>query len=113
LFVGSAVLSLIPVLFGLIRAVNTGDDVRYLWLAGASILGSWLAAVPAGRGSPDRPNLWLRGLIAVATGALCAALTAVLLLGASAGPGIAIVAISFGLCTGTSTIFAMLARRHD
>ncbi|HEY7055518.1 MAG TPA: hypothetical protein VH458_03295 [Vicinamibacterales bacterium] len=109
LLVGSALLALIPVLFGLIRAINTGWDVRYLWLAGASLLGSWIAARPLGRGSAGRPHVLLRTAMAVILGALCAAVTAVVL-GASAGPGVAIVAISFGLCTGTSAMFGLLAR---
>lgn len=110
LLVGSVLFALVPLLFGLIRAVNTGSDLRYLWLAGASLFGSWIAARPLGRGSSDRSHVWHRALIAVALGALGAAATA-MLLGGSAGPGVAIVAISFGLCTGTSTTFAMLAQR--
>lgn len=109
LLVGSALFALLPVLFGLIRAVTTGWDRRYLWLAGASLVGSWIVAGPPGRGASDRPHVLLRTVMAVILGAVCAAATA-LLLGASAGPGVAIVAISFGLCTGTSAMFALLAR---
>ncbi len=46
----SVFLAAVPVMFGLIRAVNTGsDDVRYLWLAGAAILGSMIG-MPRRRG---------------------------------------------------------------
>jgi hypothetical protein len=48
--------------------------------------------------------------MALILGAVAAAVTAVAL-GAALGPGVVIVAISFGLCTGTSAMFAMLARR--
>jgi hypothetical protein len=109
LLVGAVLLALIPVLFGLIRALNTGWDVRYLWLAGASLLGSRIAARPLGRGSADRPYVLLRTVLAVILGALCAAVTAVML-GTSVGPGVANVAMSFGFCTGTSAMFGLLAR---
>ena len=96
--------------FGLIRAVRTGDDVRYLWLAGAAILGS-IMVMPLGRvAAGSAPVSLRRALGAVAAGALCAAATAVLM-GATAGPGVAIVALAFGLCTGTSALFATLARQ--
>ena len=35
-----------PVIFGFVRAINTGDDFRYLWLAAAAILGSAVVMVP-------------------------------------------------------------------
>ena len=53
LLLTSVFLAAVPVTFGLIRAVSTGDDVRYLWLAGAAILGQvfdrlgWDATVAA------------------------------------------------------------------
>jgi hypothetical protein len=109
LFLASVVLAVVPVTFGLIRAVSTGDDFRYLWLAGAAILGSMLA-VPRRRGASGPAAVWLRrALGAVAAGTACAAATGIIL-GAKAGPGIAIVAISFGLCSGTSAVCAVLAR---
>ncbi len=62
LLLAAIVAAAVPVAFGGIRAVTTGDDVRYLWMAAA-----------------------------------------------------AIVALAFGVCTGTSAVFAMLAReaRHQ
>ena len=92
-------------------AVSTGDDVRYLWLAGAAMLGSMLA-VPRGRGASGPPHVSIgRALGAVAAGSACAAVTAVFLMGATVGPGVAIVATAFGLCTGVSAVLAALARR--
>ena len=38
--IAAILLLALPVAFGIIRVVNTGDDVRYLWLAAAAILGS-------------------------------------------------------------------------
>jgi hypothetical protein len=110
LLLASVVLAAVPVTFGLIRAVSTGDDVRYLWLAGAAILGS-MVVMSLRRGSSGPAQVSLRrALGAVAAGTLCAAATAVLM-GATAGPGVAIVAVAFGLCTGTSALLATLARQ--
>ena len=36
----AVLLSAVPVLFGFVRAINTGEDFRYLWLAAAAIVGS-------------------------------------------------------------------------
>lgn len=106
----SVLLAAVPVIFGLIRAVSTGDDVRYLWLAGAAISGSFVAMrLWGGAPGPAHVSL-LRAVGAVAAGSACAAAASVLQ-GARAGPGVAIVAIAFGLCTGTSAVFATLARQ--
>ena len=106
---GSVLLAAVPVAFGLIRAVSTGNDVRYLWLAGAAILGS-MAAMRSGLGASGPAHVSLgRAVGAVAAGSVSAA-TAGLLMGTTAGPGLAIVAVSFGLCTGASAVLATIAR---
>jgi hypothetical protein len=104
----AALLAAVPVAFGLVRAVQTGIDVRYLWLAGAALLGS-LAVMEVGRSAagPRRVSP-LRALVAVIVGAACAGATA-LFLGAKPGPGVAIVALGFGLCTGASAALAALS----
>jgi hypothetical protein len=112
LVVGSVLFGLMPVTFGIIRAISTGDDLRYIWLAGAAILGSMVVMPFAAAASgPVRVSLW-RALGAILAGATCAGVTAILM-GATAGPGVAIVAVSFGLCTGTSAVFASLARQPE
>ncbi|WP_157898643.1 hypothetical protein [Luteitalea pratensis] len=113
LLLAATMAAAVPVAFGCIRAVTTGDDVRYLWMAGAAILGS-MVFVPRRRSAARTPNVLLRGLSAVACGVVCAAAMAVLQ-GARSVPSVAIVALAFGLCTGTSAVFAMLAReaRHQ
>jgi hypothetical protein len=109
LIVGSVLLAAVPLAFGVIRAVSTGDDVRYLWLAGAAILGS-MAAMRSGRGASGPAHVSLgRAVGAVAAGSAAAA-AAALLMGTTAGPGLAIVAVSFGLCTGASAVLAAMAR---
>jgi hypothetical protein len=107
---GLVVFAAVPVAFGLIRAVSTGNDVRYLWVAGAAILGS-MAAMRSWRGASGRPAHVSLGcaLGAVAAGSLSAAAAAILM-GTTAGPGMAIVAVSFGLCTGASAVLAAIAR---
>jgi hypothetical protein len=108
LLLGSVILAAVPVTFGLIRAVSTGDDVRYLWLAGAAIVGSMVAVR---RGRSGAAHVWIgRTVGAVAAGSACAA-AAAMLMGTTAGPGLAIVALSFGLCTGTGAVLAALARQ--
>jgi hypothetical protein len=110
LLTASVLLAAVPVSFGLIRAVSTGDDVRYLWLAGAAILGS-MVAMRRWPGASGPAHVSLRRAVgAVAAGSACAA-AASILQGATAGPGVAIVAVSFGLCTGASAVFATLARQ--
>jgi hypothetical protein len=110
LFVTAVLVAALPVAFGVIRAVSTGDDVRYLWLAGAAILGS-MVAVRLRRSASDPAHVSPgRALGAVAAGAACAA-AAAFLMGATAGPGVAIVAGAFGFCTGTGAVLATLARQ--
>ena len=111
LLLAAVLLSAVPVLFGFVRAINTGDDFRYLWLAASAIVGSLAVMVPGNRvPSPARVSLG-RAVGAVAAGAGCAAATAIFL-GATAGPGVAIVAGAFGLCTGTSMALGAVARRR-
>jgi hypothetical protein len=107
----AVLLAAVPVTFGFVRAINTGDDYRYLWLAAAAILGSLVVMLPVyGASGAARVSLG-RAAGAVAAGAACAAAAATLL-GATAGPGVAIVAVAFGLCTGTSAVLLTLARRR-
>lgn len=111
LLVASVFFAMVPVAFGVIRAVSTGADLRYLWLAAAAIIGS-MTVMPLGRRASGRAVVSVpRVLGAVAAGATCAGLVAIVM-GAKAGPGIAIVAIAFGLCTGASAMFATLAKRN-
>jgi hypothetical protein len=107
----AVLLAALPVSFAFVRAIRTGHDFRYLWLAAAAIFGS-LAVMAPGNGASGPANVSPgRAVGAVAAGAACAAVTAILL-GAHAGPGVAIVAAAFGLCTGTSAVLMTLARRR-
>ena len=84
--------------------------MRDLWVAAAALIGS-IVVMRLGRGARSPTHVSLgRALGAVAVGAVCAAATA-LLMGTTAGPGLAIVSGAFGLCTGTSAALAALARQ--
>ena len=57
ILIAAILLLALPVAFGIIRVVDTGDDVRYLWLAGAAIVGSLAVVMPF---SPVSPPLLFR-----------------------------------------------------
>ena len=87
----------LPFGFALFRAVRTGSDLRYFWVALAASCGAaaiMLLARPLGHGR--------RIAIALAAGvfvaATLAALLAAMLLGTTLGLGILVVAASFGFC---------------
>ena len=97
-----------PVGFGLIRAVNTGDDWRYLWMAAAAFFAA-IAVTTLGRGTAGPAHVSLgRAFAAVAAGTGSVAATGVFL-GATAVSGIAIVSFAFGMCNGVSAVLARLA----
>ena len=109
-FLASALLAAVPVAFGLIRAVSTGDDLRYLWMAGAAFLGA-TAVIVLRRGAADPARVSRRRAVgAMAGGATCAAVIG-LLQGATALPGVAIVSAAFGFCSGASGVLLALARQ--
>jgi len=107
----AVLLGAVPVVFGFVRATSTGDDFRYLWLAAAAILGSLAVVAPDYRAPGSARVSVARAAVAIATGSGCAAATAIFL-GATAGPGVAIVAVAFGLCTGTGAVLGTVARRE-
>lgn len=92
----------VPFAFASMRLLATGDDMRYLWMAIASALCA--AAVLVRPGAPAALSLLRTGVATIAA-ATCAAVVAIVL-GATAGSGIALVAVAFGLCSalGTATV---------
>jgi len=104
----SVALLALPVAFGVIRALTTGNDFRYLWLAAAAIVGSLAVAFVGGTSGGGSIPVG-RTLLSVIAGAACAAGVA-MLMGTKAGLGIAVVAVSFGLCTGAGAVLAALTR---
>ena len=99
----------VPFAFALIRFGQTGYDVRYLWVALASLLGATMVMVvgkACSRGLTVRVAL-SAGAFVIAT--LFAVLVAVLL-GTTVGPGILVVASAFGFCSAGSCVLHVLAR---
>jgi hypothetical protein len=106
------VFAVIPFAFGLVRAVTTGSDFRYLWMAIASFVGAAaISAIGNARGpAPNVLSVW-SGL-AFVVAALLAAVTGVLL-GARGVAGILIVSAAFGACFAASFAFHALARTRQ
>jgi hypothetical protein len=96
-----------PFAFALTRAGRTGYDLRYLWVALASLLGATMVMVV---GKAHQRGLKLR--VALSAGAfVIATLFAVLaavLLGTIVGPGILVVASAFGFCCAASCLLHAL-----
>jgi hypothetical protein len=99
-------LAVVPFAFASMRLFATGVDLRYLWMAFVSTLCA--AGVLLRSSSPTVPSRARTGLATIAA-ATCAAAAAIML-GATAGPGIAIVALAFGLCSALGTGLVLRAR---
>src|SRR5262245_26651907 len=94
-----------PFLFGLLRAVMSGNDLRYLWVAAASLFGAAAFTAATHPQSHRRRIALSMGAFLVAT--LCA-IAAAMLLGTRFGPGLLIVAASFGFSSAAGcTLFAI------
>jgi hypothetical protein len=97
----------VPFAFASIRAVQTGRDVRYFVVALAGLIGVVGAIGLSGaRGRPMAAAV-AAGAFVVAT--LFASVAAVLI-GTKLGPGLLVVAASFGLCFAASALLHLLAR---
>ena len=100
-------LAAVPFAFAGIRLLATGDDLRYLWMAIASTL---CAAVVLVRPGPPAAGSRARTGVATIAAAGCAA-TVAIALGATAGSGIALVAVAFGLCSALGVRIIVRSRR--
>ena len=99
----------VPFAFALIRAGQTGYDLRYLWVALASLLGA-MVVVSVGKGYGRGPRAaFVLSAGAFATATLFAVLAA-LLLGTTFGPGVLVVASGFGFCFAVSCWLHMRTR---
>lgn len=98
-----------PFVAGLFRAISTGTDYRLLWMAFASALGAtaMMAVVRARGGRPNSTFALFATVLIVA--ALAAALVG-LLLGATAGPGVWMVAFVLGFFLAASCALYSLSR---
>lgn len=98
----SAAFAVAPFAFGLFRYVQTGTDLRMLWMALASFIGAIIVVA-----------MKLNSAATVITFIVATAFAAVagFLLGATAGPGAIMVAAVFGFCWAASTALARRTQR--
>jgi hypothetical protein len=89
-----ALIVAIPFLFALLRAVSTGTDFRFVWLALASTFAAAIILVPnrAGAAGTGRRLLALNAATAAATGAGFAQ-------GAHSAQSVVFVALGFAICS--------------
>ena len=100
----------VPFAFALVRAVRTGHDLRYLWVALAALLGATIAMAMR-RAHRTRTSLGL-GLTAFVLASLLGT-TVALFLGTQFGPGVLLVGSGYGGCLAASCVFYALAHpRH-
>ena len=95
----------VPFAFALVRAVRTGHDLRYLWVALAALLGATIA-MAIRKAHRTRTSLGL-GLTAFVLATLLATAMA-LFLGTQFGPGVLLVASGCGGCLAASCVLYAL-----
>jgi len=100
----------VPFAFALVRAVRTGDDLRYLWVALAALAGATIA-MAIGKARRTRTSLGL-GFSAFVVATLFATAVA-LLLGTQLGPGVWLVGSGFGGCLAASCVLYGLAHPRN
>ena len=107
---GLAILfALAPLGFGVIRAVRTGDDVRYLWVALAALLGAAIVFV-GGKAGRRGGTAIVVPAVSVFIIATLFAVIATSLLGVSVNPGSLVVTSAFGFCYAASCGLYALSR---
>ena len=97
----------VPFAFALVRAVRTGDDLRYLWVAFATLPGA-VIAMAMRNAHYTRTSVGL-GLTAFVLATLFATAVASFL-GTQFGPGVLLVGSGFGFCLAVSCV--LYARAH-
>ena len=95
----------VPFAFALVRAVRTGDDFRYLWVAFGALLGAAIA-VAMRNAHYTRTSVGL-GVTAFVLATLFAT-AAALFLGTQFGPGVLVVGSGFGGCLAASSVLYAL-----
>ena len=100
----------VPFAFALVRAVRTGDDLRYLWVALAALLGATIAmAIGNARRTRSSVSLGLSAFVLATLSATMAALS----LGTQFGPGLWVVGSGFGGCLAASSVLHALAHPRN
>jgi hypothetical protein len=99
----SVIFAAVPFAFALIRAVRTGYDYRYFWVAFASLIGA-AGIVAISRGSRRSLPIAFALSAAAFVSSTLLAMVAAMLLGTRMGPGMLVVAASFGICFATGVL---------
>jgi hypothetical protein len=102
IYVLSILFAIAPFAFGMIRAFQTGHDLRLLWMAFASFLGALIVRVIT-KARSQKPGVLVSSAFTFAFAALLAGSTAYLL-GATAAAGVWGVAFVLALCWAASYI---------
>jgi hypothetical protein len=102
----AVVFAAIPFAFGLIRAFNTGTDVRYIWVALGAMIGGMIATTVARR-FPKPPATPALVVAVFVTSAVLAVFTA-RLLGTTMGPGLLVVATAFAACFAAASLISSI-----
>jgi hypothetical protein len=105
----SIVFAAAPLGFGVIRAIRSGDDLRYLWLAIAALLGAAVVMAVGKARSQELNIVLMLTVVAWVVSTLLAGLT-VRLLGVTMTPVGWVVACAFGGCCATSRALDALSR---
>jgi hypothetical protein len=105
----SLLVAAVPFGFALLRAVRTGTDLRYLWMALSAFSGATIVMGIGRASSRGLSKALALSVVALGVAVLAAAWTASLL-GTVAGPGMWVVASAFGLCSAMSHALRTLAR---
>jgi len=105
----SILVALVPFAFGVVRAARTGQDLRYLWVALAALMG---AAIPIALGRRRAPRPATSAALAAIALVLSTvfAMLAARLLGTAIGLGMLVVASAFGLCFAVAGLLDLFAR---
>jgi len=103
--------TLVPFAFGAIRAITTGSDFRYIWMALAAALGLAAVTVTLRRRAQTQNDILTRSAGVCVLAAVLAA-AAGYALGARSSISVWIVALSFGLCEAVGFALATLSRRN-
>jgi hypothetical protein len=100
----------LPFLFGLLRAVTTGNDFRYLWVAAAALLGAGAFTAAAGE-RMRRPRVAVAYSLGSFIVATLGATAAAMLLGTRFGAGLLVVVSSFAFCCAIGCMLFAMTRR--
>ena len=99
----------IPFAFALVRAVQTGNDFRYFWVALGGLCGAAATMAVARRYDRTSKAAVVLPAAVFATATLLAVLAA-LFIGTSLGPGVLVVGAGFGFCFAAGCLLLQLAR---